>query len=526
MSKVSTPKKRKQFNMCVFLEKVAQTDSRAYQALHYIKSGDFESLKEFCENLMIIKDSLEETQKDRRLGNLIRKYPFRSSQDLVDETMVKFYASEKKCATVRLDSSGKREVFVQNLLAKILGVLTDEKKYEILLSGRHGPGSVGIKLPHTDNLHKDQAAVKNMSSGCSIYKEFLDYTFSYPGAGPCEYVKQDFSKLHQVPKTSFINRTIAIEPLCNMYIQLGIGDYMSRRLRALGIDLRDQSINQKAAKDAYCKNLATIDLSAASDSISLNLIKTLFCHPVLEPWYDFMYDVRSHAYEYEGEVKPFEKWSSMGNGFTFPLETMIFWCIAQLSKPEFLTVYGDDIIISQSCAAELIENLEYFGFSVNHEKTFTEGKFYESCGKEFYEGTDITTFICKKAPETTCDFYLWANGTSGYPDAQLYLLSFLDSIIKVPINCPPTWGLHSVDSWSTKKSEGLQCLLLLFNYDIKEQNTVGYLEDVALDRWLLLSSWRSPAGWEVIEVSRKIPKYARRTRLGKVSLHAVLSTEM
>jgi hypothetical protein len=53
-------------------------------------------------------------------------------------------------------------------------------------------------------------------------------------------------------------------------------------------------------------------------------------------------------------------------------------------------VYGDDIIVPVEYVFAVVSRLEAFGFKVNKNKSFWSGYFRESCGKDYYEGTDVT----------------------------------------------------------------------------------------------------------------------------------------
>lgn len=114
----------------------------------------------------------------------------------------------------------------------------------------------------------------------------------------------------------------------------------------------------------------------------------------------------------DGTVIRYQKVSSMGNGFTFELESLIFWALGSavnsllrpLVRPCW--VYGDDIIISTSTAHSLIFVLNYCGFSCNMKKTFDKGVFRESCGKHYFSGVDVTPFYIRE-DITTPDRVLW-----------------------------------------------------------------------------------------------------------------------
>jgi hypothetical protein len=201
-----------------------------------------------------------------------------------------------------------------------------------------------------------------------------------------------------VPKNAKTHRVIAKEPRANGFLQKGVGSYMRRRLKRVGIDLDNQGLNQDGAKRAFHEGLATLDLKAASDSVPIELIYELL--PV--DWAFALDDFRSHQAEMpDGSVITLQKFSSMGNGFTFELESLIFWAIASsvmsLKADRSRTlVYGDDIIIPSAHAEDVVQSLAFIGFSVNKEKSFISGAFYESCGKHYFHGYDVTPIYQKE----------------------------------------------------------------------------------------------------------------------------------
>lgn len=198
-------------------------------------------------------------------------------------------------------------------------------------------------------------------------------------------------RITTVDKNAKTDRVIAVEPRGNLFLQKGIGSYFRSRLRAVGVDLDNQEINQEAAQAALSENLATLDLKAASDTICREIVYDLL---PLE-WSFLLERLRSPRAKLGGEWIKLEKFSSMGNGFTFELESLIFWSLCK-SAIEFyqgegkLCVYGDDLIVPQQCANEVIKVLEFAGFEVNTEKSYTSGLFFESCGKHFFDGRDVT----------------------------------------------------------------------------------------------------------------------------------------
>ncbi len=204
-------------------------------------------------------------------------------------------------------------------------------------------------------------------------------------------------RLSFVPKNAKTYRSIVVEPILNTMCQQGVGRYIANRLSAFGIDIRDQTKNQSLARTgSLTGDLATLDLSSASDMISNGLVRFLL--PI--DWYCFLKRFISSRIEYNGEIYDQAKFCSMGNGFTFPLETLIFYALADSaghSKDKRLTsVYGDDIIVNTDRYEDVVRILEECGFSVNSKKSFATGPFRESCGADYLKGINIRPFYFKE----------------------------------------------------------------------------------------------------------------------------------
>lgn len=257
--------------------------------------------------------------------------------------------------------------------------------------------------PHTTlhNLALAKAAVGITDSGDfdNLWASQLnDAALTGAGLQPLKVVSG--SKVTTVPKNSKTDRTIAVEPCLNMFVQKGVGAAIRRRLKRVNIDLDDQSINQNLARDGSVDgSLATIDLSSASDSVSRRIVEIL----LPEDWFRFMEMCRSHdAVLPSGEVVPFHKFSSMGNGFTFELESLIFWALCssvvqyQRLRDRRVGVYGDDLIVPTAAVQLLTNCLSVAGFTLNSKKSFVDGPFRESCGKHFFLGHDVTPFYLRK----------------------------------------------------------------------------------------------------------------------------------
>lgn len=204
-----------------------------------------------------------------------------------------------------------------------------------------------------------------------------------------------------VPKNSKIDRVIAVEPGLNLFFQKSLGKMIRTRLRAFGVDLRHQTRNQLLSKlGSSTGHLATVDFSSASDTIAKRLVEE-----VLPPkWLSVLDILRSKFGKIsETEVIKWEKFSSMGNGFTFELESLIFLCAALSCcdavgvDSQDVSVYGDDVIIPVAAYDLYAEFCTFLGFSINHQKSFSSGVFRESCGAHYFAGSDVKPIYLRKA---------------------------------------------------------------------------------------------------------------------------------
>lgn len=201
-----------------------------------------------------------------------------------------------------------------------------------------------------------------------------------------------------VPKNATIDRCACKEPDINMLMQKGLGAYLRKCLRRTGINLNDQSINRSLAHEgSVTGQLATLDLSSASDSVSTELV-ALF---LPEIWFSTLDSVRSHVTIIDGVEHGNHMFSSMGNGFTFELESLLFYVLAKATAyftgtRGRISVYGDDIICPSGMSQDLQFVLSHFGFQVNSKKSYFEGPFRESCGGHYHNGLDITPFYLRE----------------------------------------------------------------------------------------------------------------------------------
>jgi hypothetical protein len=213
-----------------------------------------------------------------------------------------------------------------------------------------------------------------------------------------------------VLKNAVINRACAKEPAWNVWLQLGVGRKIRRLMkRVLGVDLSNQKmVNRLLVQYSYEWDLCTIDLSSASDLKATNMVRWF----LPSHWFHLMDLARSHVSVLpNGEVVPLEKFCSMGNGFTFPLQTLLFTALVRAVVPQdqhcLTAVFGDDIIVPRQYAAEVIRYLEFLGLQVNVTKTHLAGGFRESCGVDVFRGVNVRPAFRRAVHNN--DPIAWAN---------------------------------------------------------------------------------------------------------------------
>jgi hypothetical protein len=355
---------------------------------------------------------------DYQAQALLKKFPgLNLPIDREAVAIEKFLKSEKTCSLVNRAFSKPGKLISRQTLstldrarafvARCLGEFSWDTA---ICYADFGPGaSVGIPRKRSHLCDKIGMLNPTVTGECSVLLDTYKRFDPHVGEAQPGFSLVKGSRATTVPKDARSDRFIAIEPLWNMFFQKGIGGMIRKRLKAVGLDLdTGQTINRRLAlHGSISGSLSTIDLSSASDCISLSLVEYL----LPEDWFRAMMIVRSpYCTLPNGETPLLGKISSMGNGFTFELESLIFYSLVRSISSGVpgrdVSVFGDDIIIPSKDAGLLIDVLQEVGFKTNLEKTFIVGPFRESCGKHYFSGRDVTPFFLKKEVSSTLDL-LW-----------------------------------------------------------------------------------------------------------------------
>nr|UJQ84886.1 MAG: hypothetical protein 3 [Leviviridae sp.] len=405
---------------------------------------------------------------DRRVVAYLKKFPFSeniSPFDCKQNAIEKWRSAEQKCeeTNTRLKDTKVYElpkfaIRARKLIADTLGELSPRILNRILDEGSHGPG----------------ATLSSRGNRVTPYYKYMDFPYTVtPSAAPYalaaisrnprwldilessgrrrviptltmpQYQKemQIFSdcvelvnsdRVTFVPKDMKTHRPIAVGASLNVYLQLGVKAVLEDKLKAVGVDLTDQSRNRDMAYQAsrYCmvgnvenvNQFSTIDLASASDTISYELVKKL----LPSDWFALLCDLRHESGDLDGSTCVYSKFSAMGNGYTFPLESLIFWALAKAAiledggvcRVSDIGVFGDDIIIRYKHSSAVISALSWAGFLVNQEKSFLSGPFKESCGADYFMGKNVRPFYLKREVQTYEDVYFICNSVAALADNQ------------------------------------------------------------------------------------------------------------
>lgn len=243
----------------------------------------------------------------------------------------------------------------------------------------------------------------------------------------------DESELRFVPKDMRKSRSICMEPNSFMYFQQLVKNQLygsiSRSPLRGNIPLYDQGVNRRlAVYGSKYNRVDTIDLSAASDSVHVDLVKAIFPRK----WLYYLLATRTHKVRVpDGTVVKVLKFAPMGSALCFPVQSLIFATVCIYSmmheagliqnmteyvKPdvvkkflrhrvasgplsddesrsdfEAFSVFGDDIICDSKVTYHVTEVLTSLGFKVNEGKSFVGlQSTRESCGVFANRGNDVT----------------------------------------------------------------------------------------------------------------------------------------
>lgn len=387
--------------------------------------------------------------------SFLSKYPYLDTG--VDRKAValdKFISAEEQCRETnqrfRQMFERPQEVDSEIRLAlwlaarKISNILKDFSWEEFLHATGWGPGSTNVdsgsytsgynkyssQLSATSNCLPLGLCCVNSTPSWALYHagEILD---DFEPPRPVTVLKHCVQvvkggKIVFVPKNAETDRTIIVPVSLNSYVQRGPGKMIRRRLKRAGVDLDSQSLNQrKAYLGSVTNDYATLDAKAASDCVAMLPVTFLLSEQWVTP---LLYGREEYGLLPDGKTWiKFQKFSAMGNSYTFELESLIFYALCSagvevsrrsgsglnpftgLEYPSDVTVYGDDMIVPSDCVPVIERILSFAGFTLNPRKTYVSGNFRESCGSDYFRGTSVRPIFLKERINSETSIYKLAN---------------------------------------------------------------------------------------------------------------------
>lgn len=361
----------------------------------------------------------------RFLTGLYAKIELPCSNTRVTRAMLDYVSCENELR--RWESTASTKLLKEfqdasHLLFTSIFTRLDKSIYDGELVGKHGPGSTADGLAGnrkfsltswTTRLEQIFPYGENCIPNWRYYYLLDGVEFVEPGA-------EQPVKVISVPKTLRSPRIIAMEPTCMQYMQQAILNRLvpeledPQELVSNFLGFSDQMPNRQLARvGSLTGQLATLDLKEASDRVPYLLVQVMLERfPWLYAGVDASRSTRAEIPALGLCLPDLAKFASMGSALCFPFEAMVFITIVfmglarQASAPlstklikSFVgkvRVYGDDIIVPADSVDYVIAELEAFGFKINRDKSFWNGKFRESCGGDYYDGQDVTPIRLKQ----------------------------------------------------------------------------------------------------------------------------------
>ena len=410
----------------------------------------------------------------KQIEGLYKKYRFRddkyTDEELQYNTLLKFFKEQERISTHQQPTQLCYEVLqrARKIASGILGKYSPEETIKHARFGKKSSIGCPLAVAYIDEKLSNVAAFTS-SSKCAKWF-FKDYLPGDPllkkmlrkiiSSGKA-ILSHEFLKLVLVPKTWKKRRPITPLTLIALFYSYGVGTQVENCLRLVGLDIKRLQQRHRRLVKAFSmsKTHATADLRSASDSLTSELlnrvlprkwfcaIQRTFCHQLI---------VGDKTY-YTASVLP------MGNGLTFPVETLVFYSIVQAvkelteTKAGFVSVYGDDLIYPSSIHPVIAHVFPRIGLVLNLDKTFVQAPFRESCGSDYYQGVDVRPFFLSgehcMLTRTQYLQYLYKtyNGLTRRWDPQwikstlFYLLTEIAQvareIYRVPVSFPDTAGI-------------------------------------------------------------------------------------
>jgi hypothetical protein len=408
------------------VDRMMVTNFSFHQGLPRFLGGFLDLVFDRSSGALLDNPNIDAILSLRQLTLMFGKILLPTTQARYEEAMQDFVGCEQE---VRIGDATRSTIDLDRfrdmstmLFGQLFTVLDREIYYGDALIPKHGPGATADRMIGNEKynqrtwpkrLEKYFPAGEMLLPNWRYYDQLDEIDFLEPEA-------EIPTRVIAVPKTLKTPRIISAEPVAMQYCQQAVQLLIRDLVRVAGkhpdmrqssylsqmIGLDDQVPNQDLAQEgSFTGALATLDLSEASDRVSNQLVRAMLSnwphlHGAVDACRSRKADVPTQS------VIRLSKFAPMGSALCFPIEAMVFLTMifigidsasnVPLSRKDVksfagkVRVFGDDIIVPKEYVHTVVRSLEHFGAKVNVNKSFWNGKFRESCGKEYYDGHDVS----------------------------------------------------------------------------------------------------------------------------------------
>lgn len=343
-----------------------------------------------------------------QLENLFKRYRFKddlfSDSELVDMAYEKFEATQERVATpLRITTVLFRVLQrARGIISDILGEFSENEHIGLCRFGKracvgHSYSRSYLDLKFATSFSGSHDHIEWFNNtvlpGDKILQEVLSRV---EAKGLPRYTVCDTLTLSLVPKSYKALRSIIPDTLIGSYYTYGLGRLLQAKLLSAGLDIRHLQKRHgiEAKRSSITRYLATADLSAASDSISVELLRRL----LPSKWFRAILRGRINRVQVGDKVVTMSSVITMGLGHTFPLQTLIFYALLKAigelvtGRSVYISVYGDDLLYPSYLHRYVRCIFPKLHLILNGDKTYVTDQFRESCGSDYYRGSDVRPF--------------------------------------------------------------------------------------------------------------------------------------
>lgn len=415
-----------------------------------------------------------------QMDALLKKYRFAddvySDEELEARSIDDFFKFQEEISSTHRTQSPVVHAVLQRARKIARGILGKYEDSEMMTYCRFGTNSsIGCPLAsaHLDiKLSKVEAFTgssriaswfkKNVYDTDVLFRSMFDrFQKDYPNFFEDNpYLRTESLRLQTVPKTWKINRVITPLALLDLFYSNGFGSYVASKLSKIGLDISrlQQRHRRLVEKFSVTRSHVTADLTRASDCITSWLLDSV----LPRDWFTALKPILKNQLDYGDDRFYTSSVLPMGNGATFPIETLMFYCVLKAIQElgnvrGLISVYGDDVIYPSQMHKYVKAVFPLLGFKLNLEKTFNRAFFRESCGSDYYRGIDVRPFYFKgesrllsktklvaeiyKAINGLHERWEWVELKHTFRALFIELIMLTDGVFRVPPSYPSTSGV-------------------------------------------------------------------------------------